>query len=210
MKPHEAWVALAQLASSMEVKIIKTVGWDVAFASALWTVHKESNGKEPSETWKAKACIAEHSMLADVRFIVELKNIPTWVSQHLARHDVFAGHTLRDTKDVHYVATQRTDRTGVDRKKLPQDTPVDHRISLSAKDFITISRLRLCTCASKETREVWRAILDELAKTEPTLAKLCVKNCVYRGFCPEFTTCGYTSNRKFADELLMYRDAIGR
>lgn len=203
-------MALAQLVSSMEVKIIKTVGWDVAMGDALWTVHKEYNGKEPSDTWKAKACIAEHSMLADVRFIVELKGIPCWVSQHLARHDVFASHHLRETKDIHYVATQRTDRTGVDRNKLPQDTPVDHRMSLSAKDFITISRLRLCTCASKETREVWNAILNELAKTEPVLAKLCVRNCVYRGFCPEFTTCGYTSTSKYAQELLMYQTTIGR
>lgn len=140
----------------------------MALADALWTVHKESEGKEPCETWKAKACIAEHSMLADVRFIVKIYGIPNWVSQHLARHDVFTGHTLRESKEIHYVATQRTDRTGVERSKLPQDTPVDHRMSLSAKDLITISRLRLCTCASKETREVWRAVLDELAKTEPT------------------------------------------
>ena len=194
----------------MKIEIIKTQGWDVALADALWTVHKESTDKEPSEVWKAKACIAEHSMLADVRFIVKIYGIPSWVSQHLARHDAFTGHTLRESKEIHYVATQRTDRTGVNRGKLPQDTPVDHRMSLSAKDLITISRLRLCTCASKETREVWRAVLEELAKTEPTLAKLCVKNCVYRGFCPEFTTCGYTSTRKFAEELIMYRDAIGR
>lgn len=196
--------------NSMEVTIKKIVGWDTAFASALWTVHKDSEGKEPSDTWKAKACITEHSMLADVRFIVELYGIPCWVSQHLSRHDVFAGHSLRETKEVHYVATQRDDRTGVDRKKLPQDTPVDHRMHLSAKDLITISRLRLCTCASKETRDVWRAILDELAKTEPVLAKLCVKNCIYRGFCPEFSTCGYTSTSAFAKELVVYRNAIGR
>lgn len=194
----------------MEVKITKLVGWDVAFASALWTVHKDSEGKHPSDVWKAKACISEHSMLADVRFIVELKGIPNFASQHISRHDVFAGHNLRETKDVHYVATQRTDRTGVDRNKLPQDAPVDHRINLSAKDLITISRLRLCNCASRETRDIWKAIIDELSKTEPVLAKLCVKNCVYRGFCPEFTTCGYTSTRKFADELIMYRNTIGR
>jgi thymidylate synthase ThyX len=196
--------------NSMKVKITKTVGWDVALADALWTVHKEPTGKEPSEVWKAKACISEHSMLADVRFVVEIYGIPNWVAQHISRHDAFAGHHLRETKEVHFVATQRTDRTGLDRNKLPQDTPVDHRISLSAKDFVTISRLRLCTCASKETREVWRAILDELAKTEPTLAKLCVKNCVYRGFCPEFTTCGYTATQKFNEEVLTYRNAIGR
>ena len=196
--------------SSMEVKITKLVDWDTALASALWTVHKDSGGKQPSDTWKAKACIAEHSMLTDVRFVIELYGIPQWVSQHLSRHDVFAGHTLRETKETHYVATQRTDRTGVDRNKLPQDTPVDHRIHLSAKDLITISRLRLCTCASKETREVWQAILDELAKTEPVLAKLCVRNCVYRGFCPEFVTCGYCDTSKFDIDTLNYRNAIGR
>ena len=193
----------------MEVTIKKLVGWDTALESALWTVHKEG-GKEPSDAWKAKACVAEHSMLADVRFVIEMRNIPSWVSQHIARHDAFAGHNIRDSKEIHYVGTSRTDRTGVDRNKLSQDAPVNHRMHLSAKDLITISRLRLCTCASKETREVWKAVLDELAKTEPVLAKMCVPNCIYRGFCPEFTTCGYTSTQKYAKELIMYRNAIGR
>lgn len=193
----------------MEVKVTKIVDWDVALASALWTVGKEST-KHPSDSWKAKACLAEHSMLADVRFIVELNGIPSWVSQHISRHDVFAGHNIRETKEVHYVGTQRSDRVGGDRNKQPQDTPVNHRINLSAKDLITISRLRLCSCASKETREVWKAIIEEVAKIEPVLAKLCARNCVYRGFCPEFSCCGFTSTRKFAEEVVAYRRATGR
>lgn len=198
-------MVLLETSRPMEVKVTKIVDWDVALGSASFTISKEST-KHPSDSWKAKACLAEHSMLTDVRFIVELYGIPCWVSQHISRHDAFAGHYIRDTKEVHYVATQRTDRVGVDRNKLPQDTPVNHRINLSAKDLITISRLRLCACASQETREVWRAIIDEVAKVDPILAKYCVKNCLYRGFCPEFKCCGYTQTEKFQKELKKYRE----
>ena len=189
----------------MEVEVKKVMGWDIALDDALWTVRKPLADKEPSSKWKTNLCFAEHSMLADIRFVVNIKDAPCWASQHIARHDVFAGHTLRESKEVHYVSTSRTDRTGINRNKLPQDAPVDHRISLSAKDFITISRLRLCNCASKETREIWSAIIEELRKVEPELAACCVPNCVYRGFCPEFETCGYAKGKVFEEKLSAYR-----
>lgn len=189
---------------SMEVIITKIVDWDIAYDNALFTIHKTAT-KQPSEKWKASACLSEHSMLSDVRFIIELRDIPTWVSQHIARHDVFAGHNIRESKEVHYVATQRTDRVGVDRNKLPQDSPVCHRINLSAKDLINISRLRLCHKASNETRLLWKEVIKKLAEIEPTLASKCVRSCIYRGFCPEFESCGYDCTKKFFEKVREYR-----
>lgn len=190
----------------MKVTVERIVDWNVALDSALFTVSKNSGGKEPSDEWKAKACLAEHSMLADIRYLVQMEDIPSWVSQHLARHDAFAGHTIRETKEVHYVATQRTDRTGIDRSKLPQDVPVKHRINLSAKDLITISRLRLCHCASPETRKVWREVVKQVGFIDPIVAKCCVPNCIYRGFCPEFKSCGFANSELFEVELEAYRE----
>lgn len=188
----------------MEIKIKQTTGWDIALDSALFTVNKECKGKDPSDNWKSKICKAEHSILREVRFIIEIYGIPCWVSQHIARHDAFASHTVRESQETHFVGTSRTDRTGIDRNKLPQDAPVNHRISLSAQDFITISRKRLCGCASKETRDVWKAVIEELYKTNSVLASHCVPECVYRGFCPELEECGYCRSPKYEKQREEY------
>lgn len=189
-----------------KIKITKIVDWDIALDDALFTINKENKHKVPSNKWIAKACLAEHSMIRDVRYILEMNEIPCWVSQHIARHDAFSHHTVRESEETHFVGTSRTDRTGIDRNKLPQDTPVNHRISLSAQDFITISQRRLCACASKETRELWKSVIEELRKIDPVLADKCVPMCVYRGFCPEFDSCGYVNTTAFTEKLKDYRD----
>ena len=67
------------------------------------------------------------------------------------------------------------------------------------------SRKRLCSCASPETREAWQAVKDEVAKTEPELASCMVRECVYRGFCPEMFGCGYDKTDAYCKELYEYR-----
>lgn len=189
----------------LEVSVRQIVGWDEALDSALWTVNKDGNHKKPSDKWEAAACLAEHSMIREPRYIVEIKGIPCWSSQHIARHDAFAGHTVRESHETNFVGTSRSDRTGIDRNKLPQDAPVSHRISLSAQDFITISKLRLCKCASKETRDAWERVIEELSKIDPVLASKCVPSCIYRGFCPEMDCCGYDRTWDFQERLKEYR-----
>ncbi len=68
---------------------------------------------------------------------------------------------------------------------------------INAQAIINISRQRLCSKASKETREAWQAVIAELNETDPILAKACVPSCVYRGLCPEFSTCGFYNTQKF-------------
>ena len=189
----------------IEVSVRKIVDWDEALDDALFTINKETKNKKPSDAWIARACLAEHSMVREPRYIVEIKGIECWSSQHIARHDAFAGHTVRESKEIHFVGTSRSDRTGIDRNKLPQDAPVNHRISLSAQDFITISKLRLCSKSSPETRRNWKMVLSDLAKIDPILASKCVRTCIYRGFCPEFECCGYDKTPAFQEELEEYR-----
>ena len=191
------------------IKIRRIVDWSVAMECALFTVNKDYSGKEPTDAWKDAACKAEHSMLREVRYVLEMHDIPSWVSQHIARHDAFCNHNVRESKEIHYVGTSRSDRTGIDRNKLPQDAPVNHKISLSAQDFITISKLRLCNCAHAETRKVWQAVIKELEKIDPMVARNCVSTCVYRGFCPEFKGgCGYANSVKFDNKVKEYRSKI--
>ena len=78
-----------------------------------------------------------------------------------------------------------------------QDDLVNLQLSLNAQEIINISKLRLCNKASKETREIWYWVIDELVKIEPYLASACVPQCVYRGFCPEKNPCGRSQDGIF-------------
>ena len=81
----------------------------------------------------------------------------------------------------HWVSTQRSDRTGIDRNKLPQDTLVNHECEANAQALINISRKRLCYQASPETRQAWKAVKEKVKEVEPELASCMVKDCIYRG-----------------------------
>lgn len=106
------------------------------------------------------------------------------------------------------MSTQRTDRTGTNRDQLPQNSLVKHACEADAQAMINISRKRLCFCASPETRKAWEAVRDEVGKLEPELASCMVKECVYRGFCPEMFPCGYSDTIQFQNELKNYRDGV--
>lgn len=195
--------------SKVRVEVKKLTNWSEVLDAARFTVNKCDLEKEPSSEFKTRILTAEHSPIRSLIFVITLYNVPTWVSQHIARHDKFAGHTMREGEsDENFVATQRSDRTGVDRSELSQEELVDHRILLNAQDMINISKKRLCNCASPETRFVWQKVKEEIAKIEPELASRMVRECVYRGFCPEMKPCGFNRTQDYNDELFNYR--IGR
>lgn len=108
----------------------------------------------------------------------------------------------------HFVRTQRTDRTDVDRDKIEQGALVEHEVFANAQAIINTSRKRLCSCASLETRQAWKAALKEIEQVEPELVKCCVKECVYRGHCYEMFSCGYHKTEAFQKELTEYRKEI--
>lgn len=185
--------------------------WNEVVDAARWTVNKSPLEKEPSSKFKSSVLMAEHSPIRNLWYKIEMHNIPSWVSQHLARHDNFAYHTVREgTQESHFVGTQRGDRTGVDRNKKPQDAPVNHLIIANASDIIHISRLRLCMLASPETRAIWKSIVEEIRKIDAEVASMCVPNCVYRGRCPEMKCCGYYNTQAFTDAVNKYWEQISR
>lgn len=190
------------------MRVERISGWEHVVDAARFTVNKDDIGKEPSKSFKERILMAEHSPIRSLIYVVTIKDVPSWVSQHIARHDAFAGHTVREgASDTHYVQTQRSDRTGVDRNKLPQDEPVNHRILLNAQDLINISRHRLCMQASRETRLLWETIREKVEEIDPEVASRMVRECVYRGFCPEMTPCGYTSSEAYGREVDEYRNS---
>jgi thymidylate synthase ThyX len=78
------------------------------------------------------------------------------------------------------------------------------RLFLNAQEIIAISKVRLCSKAEKETREVWEQVIKELAKQEPILAGACVPSCIYRGLCPEMKSCKYNSSIAFRKDYNRY------
>ena len=172
--------------------------WQDIKDAAMNTVNK-TTGKYPDSEWKRRLILSEHSPIRRMKFYWRWKGLKSWVSVHMVRHKIGIEH---------WVSTQRSDRTGIDRDALPQGALVNHACEADAQALINISRKRLCSCASLETREAWQLVKEEIAKTVPELASCMVKECIYRGFCPEMFSCGYDKTEAFQNELKAYRQGF--
>ena len=173
----------------MKTEILKVKGdWLEVVNDCRATVGKEFLNKEPSQKFKRDILMAEHSPIRDIIFKWQWKDMPHWVTVHWVRH-----------KWEKFVRTQRSDRTGVDRTKLPQDEPQTFTGEANTQHLIDTMRKRLCFQASPETREYAEDLKNTIHNVEPEIADVLVPNCVYRGFCPEMKTCGYWT--KFSKEL---------
>lgn len=169
--------------------------WQDIKNTTMNTIGK-NKGAYPSNEWKLNLLLSEHSPIRKLKISWRWEDLKYWVSVHLVRHKIGIEH---------FVSTQRTDRTGIDRNKLPQDSLVNHECEADAQALINISRKRLCNCASLETRQAWQEVKSKIAEVEPELAQCMVKECVYRnGFCPEMFPCGYNKTETFEKELKDY------
>ena len=143
------------------------------------TMGKEELGHEPSQKFKREILIAEHSPIRDLIFKWRWPDMPHWVTVHWVRH-----------KWEKFVRTQRSDRTGIPREKLPQDEPQTFTGEANTQHLIDTMRKRLCGQASPETRAYAEDLKRTIAEVEPEVAGVLVPNCVYRCGCPEMQTCG--------------------
>ena len=83
--------------------------WQDVKNAAMNTVGKDK-GVYPTAAWKKKILLAEHSPIRLMQFAWKWSDLPYWVSVHIVRHKIGIEH---------FVSTQRTDRTGVDRPGAP-------------------------------------------------------------------------------------------
>lgn len=184
----------------MFTKLLGVKGtWSDVKGACRNTIGLDGAGKEPDSQWKRRLLMSEHSPIRKLHINWKWFNLPYWVSTHFVRHKFGIEH---------WISTQRTDRTGEDRNVKPQGALVMHEAEANAQALITISRKRLCHGASPETRQAWKDIVETIRETEPELASCMVKECVYRGFCPEFVSCGYHKTEAFQKELTEYRKGI--
>lgn len=165
----------------MKTQILKVKGdWREVVDDCRSTVGKESLGKEPSETFKRKVLIAEHSPIRDISVKWKWNNIKSWIATHWVRH-----------KWECFVKTQRTDRTGVNRDELPQSAEVTFTGEANCQHLIDTMRKRLCYQASPETRAYAEDLKRAITEIEPEIGNVLCPNCIYRSGCPEMSTCGY-------------------
>lgn len=181
-------------------RIEQVTTWKRVLNAARRTIGREILEKEPTDSWKAKILLAEHSPIRLLEYDWSWKKIRQWVTAHLVRHHEGC------EKFVH---SQRGDRRELPchRDKLPQGTRNDMDMTANAQALISISRKRCCMCASKETREAWGKVKEEISKIDPILAGKMVKECVYRGFCPEWmSNCKYCYSPAYWLEVKNYRN----
>jgi len=184
----------------LKVVYLGTKGtWREVADAANTTIHKEAGLKEPSGQWKRRMLMCEHSPIRQLMIKCKWYELKSWVSVHFVRHKIGIEHWVR---------TQRQDRTGINRNELPQGSDVEHEFIANAQAFINISRKRLCNLASIETREAWTAVLEAIKEDEPEIFKVCVPDCIYRGWCYEYKSCGYYKTEQFAKRLNEYRSGI--
>jgi hypothetical protein len=165
----------------MKTKIIKVKGdWQEIVNDCRTTVGKDELGKDPSLKFKREVLISEHGPIRSMSVKWQWMNIPSWVATHFSRH-----------KWECFIKTQRTDRTGVNRDKLPQDNPVIMTGEANVQHLIDTARKRLCRLASRETRKYMEDLKTSIRAVEPEISDVMVPNCIYRCGCPEPQCCGW-------------------
>lgn len=166
------------------------INWKKIKSACMTTISKEAGPGEPSENWKRKLLLCEHSPIRRGSISWKWEAIPYAISTHFVRH-----HEGVEK----WVATERTDRTGVPREERSQMNPVMMEMEANIQALINISKKRLCTCADPMTRLYWEAVLQEIAKYDEDIAWAMVPECIRDGGCPEYQPCGMFE--KFAEGL---------
>lgn len=174
----------------MKTEITKIKGdWMEVASDCRSTVGKPPLDHEPSTEFKRKILLAEHSPIRDISVKWTWRGIKSWVATHWSRH-----------KFEKYIKSQRSDRTGIPRDKLPQDAPVDFTGDANVQSLIDTMRKRLCRQSSPETRQYAENLKAALHEVEPEIADVLVPQCVYRAGCAEMKPCG--DGKCFFDVLI--------
>ena len=167
----------------MEVTKLKIIGsWSDVLDAAKVTINKDQSEFFPTLDWRRRMLIAEHSPLRMLSVTWTWVDIPYWVAVHFRTHKVGVEH---------FICSQRTDRTGLDREALSQNALVKHKVIANVQAILNMARKRMCINASKETREAFFLFLEALQNVDSEIANACLPECEYRsGWCPEFRGCG--------------------
>lgn len=195
--------------------------WIRVVNAARRTWGKVPINHEPSDKFKKKILLAEHSPIRLLEYDFTIENLRQWVTVHLVRHHEGCEKFVHTQREDINQEIERMTKLMIDllyeaemlregwkpRDYMFQGEGNDMDMTCNAQAFINISRKRLCIgCASKETREAWELVIKYLSEVDPILASKCVPECIYRGFCPETDRCcGYCNTKAYQKRLTDYR-----
>lgn len=91
-------------------------------------------------------------------------------------------------------------------KRFDRCAPTNLAILINAEAIMNMSAKRLCTKASKETREIWQKTLELIEEVDPDLVKFCKKPCILQGYCRESKSCGYMASDAFILERKAFKN----
>lgn len=161
------------------------IDWMKIKSACMTTISKEA-GKEPTQEWKRKLLLCEHSPIRRGTISWKFDEIPYCISTHFVRH-----HEGVEK----WVGTERADRTEIkDRSQRSQMDMVPMEMEANIQAIINISRKRLCTSADPLTIKYWKAVLEAIKEYDEDIYWACVPECVRCGGCPEYKSCGYYDN----------------
>lgn len=194
-----------------------------------------TTGKPCKMSWNRALC-SGHSIIRAEEYIIKLYDIPQCAMSHLVRHIHSQPYVLSKRPDrcgkdfikecqrvdnkLNDIVVKLDENQLIDRKdlisiqfdilgftsKYDRLAPTNMALKLNAEEIINISKVRLCSKASTETREVWKAVVNKIREIDPDLANHCQPTCVFRGgICPEPKSCGFNKTELFNKQLLNYK-----
>lgn len=209
----------------MEISVKKLTDLDL-----LHRANEFTTGHESKMSLK-RAYFYGHSPIRTQIFWVEMKDIPLFVASQLVRQHVGAQFFQRSKRvdrggeDFAYVCNEIA--SDVAKYWGNQDTnmmlslqheiyqlpnrfdryaPTDLACIINAEALINMAHKRLCSKASKETRELVEALRDKIAEVDPALAQMMVRPCVANGLiCREPKSCGFNNTELCFAAVGMYK-----
>lgn len=200
----------------MEIKVTKLTDIDLLRKCASFTSGKEC-GMSLMTAYRSK-----HSIIRSQLFVVEMEDIPLFCASQFVRSTQGVNwyqrtkRTDRGGDDFREVSNRianglvmswndddlekhryYTDKVRELPERFDRYAPTDLCGIMNAEAIMNMSEKRLCSKASKETREIWEQVLQEVAKVDADLVKFCVKPCIsHGGICREQHCCGFNRSER--------------
>lgn len=204
----------------MKIKVTKTTG-----VEKLRKANSFTSGKDSKMSLKT-AYRMGHSPIRTQRFDIEMCEIPLFVASQFVRSNLGVNWYMRSKRtdrgamDFRKVCKTMSknlreayedgdnewmlitaDNIDEISKNFDRYTPTDlYAEGMNAEALMNYAHKRLCSKASKETREIFTKICELVEEQDPDLYPWLVPPCVMYGFCREHKPCGYWTSQKGIQE----------
>lgn len=208
----------------MNIKVRKLTDADLLREANGFTTGHESHMS------LAMAYRTAHSPIRTQLFWIEMRDIPLFVASQFVRSHVGVQFFQRSRRTDRGGADFRNvcksiacelmeagdngdwdaipkiaDKVDALPEQFDRYAPTDLAFIINAEAIMNMSAKRLCSKASKETREIWQQTLDLIEEADPDLVKFCKRPCVLSGVCRESKSCGFMASEEYIAQRRFYK-----